>query len=338
MRYLSLLPLLMLSWACGPADPPQPDPDPPYVLDLPAGFPEPPVPADNALTEARVALGKQLFYDPVLSRDGSLSCATCHLAEAGFADHHPLSIGIEGRVGFRNSPTLTNVAYHPWFFKEGGSPSLEFQALGPIENHVEMDIDAAILAQRLAGLDHYHELAQRAYGRNLDIYVLTRALASFQRTLISGRSPYDAYQQGDQAALNPAQVRGMNLFFSARTQCSQCHGGFDFSDYSMQNNGTALDYGEDLGRFRITLDSADIGKFKVPTLRNVALTWPYMHDGTLPDLAAVIDHYDAGGQGHPNQSSLIRPLGLSPAEKADLIAFLQSLTDRHFVENPAFLP
>jgi hypothetical protein len=134
----------------------------------------PEIPADNALTVSRVALGKQLFYDPILSRDSSLSCASCHLAEAGFADHHPVSIGIEGRVGFRNSPTLTNVAYHPWFFKEGGSPSLELQAVGPIENHVEMDIDIALLGRRLPYLSEYHPLAQQAYGRDLDIYVLIR--------------------------------------------------------------------------------------------------------------------------------------------------------------------
>lgn len=335
MRYL-MIGLLLLSWGCREAPTPLPPVDPPYPLALPPGFPMPEIPADNALTVSRVALGKQLFYDPILSRDSSLSCASCHLAEAGFADHHPVSIGIEGRVGFRNSPTLTNVAYHPWFFKEGGSPSLELQAVGPIENHVEMDIDIALLGRRLPYLSEYHPLAQQAYGRDLDIYVLIRALASFQRTLISGAAPYDAYRQGDPSALDAAQQRGMALFFSDRTGCSQCHGGVDFSDYSMQNNGTYLDYGADLGRFRVTLDSADVGKFKVPTLRNVALTWPYMHDGHLPDLAAVMDHYNAGGKGHPLQSPLVRPLGLNENEKADLIRFLEGLTDRHFIENPAF--
>ncbi|RMG68617.1 MAG: cytochrome-c peroxidase [Bacteroidetes bacterium] len=338
MRLLLFSVLFLALLGCRPDSPPDLEPDPPYVLDLPAGFPAPPIPEDNALTVSRLELGKHLFYDPILSRDSSLSCMSCHLPEAGFADHHPVSVGIEGRLGFRNSPTLTNVAYHPWFFKEGGSPSLEFQVLGPLENHVEMDIDAAVLNERLATLSHYHPLAQKAYGRDLDIYVLTRALASFQRTLISGDAPYDAYRRGETRALSAAQVRGMDLFFSDRTSCSACHGGFDFSTHGMENNGTERDYGADLGRFRITLDSADIGKFKVPTLRNIALTWPYMHDGHLPDLAAVIDHYNQGGQGHVNQSPLVRPLGLSEAEQADLVAFLESLTDQQFIENPAFRP
>jgi cytochrome c peroxidase len=156
------------------------------------------------------------------------------------------------------------------------------------------------------------------------------------RTLISGDSPYDRFTQGEHTALTTAQQRGMDLFFSERLACGSCHSGFNFSNETFVNNGLYLDYGADPGRQRVTIDSADIGAFRVPTLRNVALTAPYMHDGSLADLEAVIAHYNQGGQGNPLQDERIRPLGLSASEQSDLIAFLEALTDTAFVHNPAF--
>ncbi|GAB4409290.1 MAG: cytochrome-c peroxidase [Bacteroidia bacterium] len=337
-RIAYLLCACLIGWNCKGGETPAPEVDSPYVLSLPPGTPMPDFPPDNALTAKRVELGKLLFYDRALSRDSSLSCGSCHQPAAAFADHHSISPGIDGRIGFRNSPTLVNVAYHPYYFKEGGSPTLEMQAIGPIENHDEMGFDVPGLIDRLQGNARYRVLAQIAYGRELDIYVVTRALASFQRTLISADAPYDRYRRGDSAALSPAQRTGMQLFFSARTGCSTCHAGFDFSDYAMQNNGLALDYTSDPGRYRISGDSADIGRFKVPTLRNVALSAPYMHDGRVATLDEVLAHYVRGGAGHPNQPATIRPLDLTTGEIASLRAFLDALTDRTFIENPAFRP
>lgn len=301
-----------------------------YQLILPTGFPEPVIPEDNQLTQARIDLGKRLFNDPILSRDSSISCASCHKRAAGMADDLAISPGIKGRLGFRNAPTLANVAYHPYFFKEGGSPTLEMQMLGPIEDENEMGFNAAELAQRLLGHPFYDSLALAAYNRPMDLFVLTRAIASFERTLISGDSPYDRYTTGDSAAMSEAAIRGMNLFFSETTNCASCHDGHDFSTYDIHNNGLYAEYA-DLGRYRVSLDSADIGKFKVPTLRNIAATAPYMHDGSLPDLASVIRHYNHGGQGHANQHELIRPLNLSQQEQEDIIEFLHHLSDEAFL-------
>lgn len=309
-----------------------------FEWDLPAGFAEPIVPANNEMSTDRVRLGKMLFFDPILSIDSTMSCSSCHLAEAGFADHHPLSLGVEGRVGARNAPTLTNVAYHPYFFREGGSPTLEQQVLGPICNNLEMGFNAALLAQRLKDHPVYEPLAQEAYGREIGLFVLTRAIAAYERTMISGDSPYDRFiRDEDPQALSAAAQRGLTLFESERTNCTQCHGEIDFSLYGFENNGL-YDSFLDKGRFAITLNSADIGKFKVPTLRNIALSWPYMHDGSLKSLEEVVEHYNEGGNGHLNQSSYVRPLGLDQKEIADLVAFLESLTDEEFINNPAFRP
>ena len=308
-----------------------------YKWELPAGFPVPAVPDDNQMSEKRVALGKKLFYDPVLSIDSTVSCGSCHKTGAGLADNRAISPGIHGRLSFRNAPTLANVAYHPYFFKEGGSPSLELQALGPIENEDEMGFNAAALAQRIKYDPTYNKLAQDAYGRNMDLFVLVRAIASFERTMISGNAPYDQYINQDSSSLTPAQLRGMDLFFSEKTACSNCHKGFDFTAYTFENNGL-YDTFEDKGRQRITLAETDIGKFKVPTLRNIALTAPYMHDGSFPTLEAVIDHYRSGGKGHINQSQFVRPFELAEQEKKDLIHFLHALTDNTFIQNPAFRP
>lgn len=301
--------------------------DAPFPLQLPPGAPTPDIPADLPFTVASVKLGKALFFDPRLSRDGSVSCATCHHPDRAFSDTLPVSTGIEGRQGFRNSPTLGNVVYHPDLFRDGGVESLERQVIAPVQDPVEMDHSIQLAAASVANEPDYERWSQLAYGRPLDALVVTRAIASYERTLISGWSRFDRFlYQGELTALTEAEVRGWELFNSPELNCTACHNGFDLSDHSFQNIGQYMDY-EDRGRERITLDPSDIGKFKVPTLRNIALTAPYMHDGSMASLEEVVDHFASGGLPHPNKSPFLTNFALSMQEKADLIAFLRALTD-----------
>ncbi len=336
--YVCIFCLFMLGGACQ-KESPEPGPiTPEALLAVPAGFPIPAFPAGNELTGARWALGKKLFYDPALSRDSTLSCASCHHAANAFSDVVAFSPGVGGLAGTRNAPTLANIAYHPYYTREGGVPTLEMQILVPIQEHNEFDFNILLVAARLARDTGYVRQSLEAYGRMPDAFVITRSIACFERTLISGQSRYDEYYfQGKNAALTAAEQRGMQLFFSEKTNCSQCHTGFDFSNYAFECNGLYADY-PDPGRFRLTELESDRARFKVPTLRNVALTAPYMHNGSLTTLEAVVEHYNAGGQPHPNKSALVRPLGLTTAEKEDVVAFLRSLTDDAFVNNPKFLP
>ena len=299
----------------------------PFALQLPPGFPVPVTPADNPLTTASVQLGKALFFDPRLSRDGSISCASCHLPALAFSDPARVSSGFQGRTGFRNSPTLANLAYHSAFFRDGGVPTLEQQVIAPIHDAVEMDHDINLVAAVLRDMEPYKQLSKQAYGRALDAWVITRSIANYERTLISGWSRYDRYVQGEANALTEQELRGLQLFTSAELNCTSCHSGFDLSDHAFHNVGQYLDYGTDPGRERITLQPGDVGKFKTPTLRNVALTAPYMHDGRMPSLKHVIDHFASGGLPHTNLDPEMRTFTLSDADKADLIAFLESLTD-----------
>ena len=308
----------------------------PYELTLPDGFPIPELPEGNELTIARVALGKKLFYDPILSRDSTVSCASCHFQHLAFTDGLAVSEGIDGGMTKRNSPTLANIAYHPYFFRDGGSLTLELQVLGPIEDENEMGNSVLSVVERLKNVPEYVEMTARAYGRELDVYSVTRAIAAFQRTMISGNSRYDQYLHQNQTdVLTESEIRGMNLFMSDDLACSTCHSGFDFTQYQLENNGLYAEYADD-GRYRISVDSSDLGKFKVPTLRNIALTAPYMHDGSVATLQEVIQHYNTGGQGHPNQSEHIQDLHLTVEEQADLLHFLESLTDEEFITNPAY--
>ncbi len=315
-----------------PVAPIEPEP----LLAVPPGFPNPIFPADNELTAARFALGKRLFYDVALSRDSSISCASCHAPSHAFSDSVAFSPGAGGLPGKRNSPTLANVAYHPYFTREGGVPTLEMQVLVPIQEHNEFDFNILLIAERLKTDSIYVKMSREAYGRDPDFYIITRGIACFERTLISGQSRFDEFFfQNKTDALTAPEKRGMDLFFSKKTNCADCHAGFNFSNYAFENNGLYENY-PDAGRFRLTEDSLDIARFKVPTLRNVAVTAPFMHDGSFSTLEKVVEHYDSGGKNHPHKSVLIKPLGLSAAEKADLVAFLESLTDGHFVSNPKF--
>lgn len=327
---------LLFFWACQKEQQPITPVEPEPLLAVPTGFPTPVFPADNDLTPARFALGKRLFYDVVMSRDSSISCASCHAPSRAFSDSVAFSLGAGGLIGTRNAPSLGNVAYQPYLTREGGVPTLEMHILVPIQEHNEFDFNLLLIADRLKTDTAYVRMSREAYGRDPDFYIITRGIACFERTLLTGDSPYDQFEyQGRADALTAAQRRGMDLFFSDRTNCSTCHSGFNFTNYAFENNGLYTEYA-DPGRYRLTGDSADIARFKVPSLRNVALTAPYMHDGSLPTLISVVNHYNSGGKSHPQRSALLRPLGLTAVERSDLVAFLESLTDQHFASNPKF--
>lgn len=338
-RFISFCSLLILFLArCQKEDQPAVIPleTDEYVLHVPAGFYSPDIPADNVLTKSRIALGKRLFYDPALSADSTRSCGSCHAPHLAFSDSTAVSLGIDNRAGTRNAPTLANVAYQKKLLREGGVPTLEMQILVPIQEHNEFDFNILLVAERLQKMPEYVLMAKKAYERELDAFVITRSIAAFERTLLSGDSPYDQYAfQAKNSALSAAEKRGLELFQSERLNCSKCHGGFLFTNQDFTNNGLYEVY-PDSGRIRLTGLESDRGVFKVPSLRNVAITAPYMHDGSLPTLETVIEHYQTGGKSHPNKSPLLKPFSLTAQERADLLAFLHSLTDQKFITNPEF--
>lgn len=305
-----------------------------FVLNIPKGFPEMEIPDDNALTADRIRLGKKLFFDKTLSRDSTLSCASCHKPELAFTDGESTSIGKGGKRLLRNSPTLANVGYHnKGLLLDGGVPTLEMQILVPVQEHLEFDFNMYLIAERLKKDKEYVKLCKKAYKSEPNLFVITRAIACFERTLISGNSRYDQYKNGNLKGLNESEIKGMKLFFD-KLHCAQCHSGFNFTDLSIRNNGLyELAYPLDSGRMRITHKEIDRDKFKVPTLRNIELTGPYMHDGSLKTLEEVIEHYSKGGKNHSNKDRLIKPFNLSETEKENLISFLKSLTDSSFIEN-----
>ena len=323
--------ILLLLGIAGCSDYQQVPPLPDYELSVPGYFPLAEVPADNRMTRERVELGEKLFFDPILSRDSSVSCGSCHVPELGFADGKPLGVGVEGRLAMRNSPTVINSIYQPYLFMDGGSRNLEAQVVGPIENPNEMDIFIGEAAARLQDDPAYIKMFWDAYKRKPDEYGLVRAISAYERSLISFSSPYDKFVQGDDDALTSLEKRGMDLFMSNRTNCSSCHTPPLFTNFRFEHNGTSFDPEIDPGRMRVTGISGDAGSFKVPVLRNIELTGPYMHDGRIETLEDVIEQYNIGGSGHENQSPLIRPLDLNENERQELLAFLQALTDREML-------
>lgn len=341
--------------------------------DLPEHFPSPRVPKDNPMSAEKVELGRHLFYDERLSGNGTQACASCHVQELAFAESRALPIGSTGDIVPRNSMSLANVAYssrHTW-----ANPLLESlsqQATIPLFNEIPTELGAVFaeeeILQRLADDPIYVELFDAAYpddGESINWINIRRAIASFQRTLISYSSPYDAYLLGDEDAISDSAKRGAALFFDEEFECHHCHNGFNFTNatehegtvfdspaffntglYNIDGNGTYPEGGWGLSEF--TLEAQDMGKFKPPTLRNIALTAPYMHDGSIATLEDVVETYAAGGRViedgpyagdgrvNPYKSSFVSGFEMSDQDKADILAFLESLTDEEFITNPAF--
>jgi cytochrome c peroxidase len=334
---VALLCLLGLVSGClrDPASSPAPEApeDEVYEVVLPAGWPPLVWPQDNPYSRAKAELGQDLFFNFALSRDGLASCAWCHTPLSAFTDSHhgPFSSGTRHQQTRRNTPTLANVAFARFLTYDGRDSTLESQALGPLLSPHEMDMTGPEMAARLELDTHYVNLFRRVYGEGpITLDRIVKALATYQRTLISHRSPYDRWRAGEDA-LGPEAKRGAALFFGDRLDCRRCHVPPLFTDGGFHNTG--LDsVTTDRGRGAVTGVAADEGRFKTPTLRNVELTSPYMHDGRFYTMAEVLQHYNSGGMPHPGADSLMRPLGLTAQEISDLGAFLESLTDQDFME------
>jgi cytochrome c peroxidase len=342
-----------------------------YDWHLPKGFPKPLVPADNPVTEPKVRLGRYLFYDTRLSLNGKQSCSTCHRQGLAFTDGRPTSQGATGQNHPRNAMSLVNVAYSA-AFGWGGNPalhSLEQQALVPMlsEHPVELGMRSHedVILNGLRSEPVYPEMFERAFpecaamGNCFTVANVARALATFVRIIISARSPYDRFHAGGESdAISESAKRGETVFFSdpgtgqesPGARCFRCHGGFNFSDATVFEGavGGAVPFhntalyrmypAPNRGLFEYTRKPSDDGRFKAPTLRNIALTAPYMHDGSIATLDEVLNHYAAGGRAtdNPNKDRRIHKIDLTPQNRVDLLAFLRSLTDEEVLKDSRF--
>lgn len=312
----------------------------------PLGLPPIPWPADNPYTKEKWELGRLLYFDKRLSSDGTVSCASCHHVGCGYGDCRPIAIGIDGEKGTRHSPTIINTAYDTFLFWDGRATSLEEQCKGPLANPKEMsklkDPHEAHreCVQNVSKIAGYAPLFKKAFGtEEITLEKLTKAVATFERSVLSGNSPFDRYMKGDRTALTKEQVHGMAIF--RKVDCPSCHQGFNFTRSQFQNIGIGMDKpNPDLGRYLITHDEKDWGAFKTPTLREVEHTAPYMHDGSLKTLEEVIDYYDKGGIPNKNLHSSMKPLHLTEEEKRALVSFLKALSGEGWqqIEEPKNFP
>ena len=308
----------------------------PDIGPLPAPVP---VPADNVRHAAKIELGKQLFFDGRLSRNNQVSCAYCHIPGSGFSDPHPTSLGVDDLIGGRQAPTVLNTAFSPLLFWDGRARSLEEQTLGPIQNPIEMAETLEHLVAKLRTVKGYRRQFRNVFGAEISSQGIAKAIAAFVRTLISTNSAFDQYSLGNKQAMNQAAIRGMALFKS-KARCILCHNGPNFTDNQFHNLGVPQvgPLKVDLGRYDVTRQERDKGAFKTPTLRSILETAPYMHDGVFLSLEEVIEFLDKGGGANPNLSPLMKPLGLTQEEKADLLAFLEALTGAPLTIEPPQLP
>jgi len=287
----------------------------------------------------QILLGKALFFDPILSRDSSISCGSCHLPAFAFSDTLALSKGIGGAIGRRNTPALFNLSFHQFFFLDGGVHFFSSVAMAPLDSKIEMDFNIQALTYRLRASKYYTNQFMSVFGRIPDPSSILNALSSFQLSLISANSPYDSWLYlNDSLALSKPALLGKELFFSHRLACGECHAGPNFNDNLFHNIGLENKSNPDTGRARISMNWADYGKFKTPSLRNLSFTAPYMHDGRFGSLEQVIDYYNQGGDGFEGQDERIKALSLTETEKKALIAFLRSLNDSIFVNHPDYRP
>lgn len=349
LRYIAacLVSLLLLP-ACSPTDAEEASPQaqrfaPAVPANLAAAVP---YPERNPFTVEGVELGRMLFYDPILSGSNSISCASCHQQDKAFSDGVALSTaGASGKPLLRHAPALVNLAWAEGWFWDGGAKDIESLAFGPLSHPDEMNQDLQELTQELQRHAVYPRLFRLAFGSDsITAATIARALAQFQRTLISANSRYDKYVRGEGGTLSSLELEGLELF---KEHCASCHSSDFFTDYGYHNNGldaTFPDEHEELafGRGRISLQAADIGKYKTPTLRNIALTAPYMHDGRFATLQQVLAHYQRGVQASETLAPQLRQangklgIPLTDAEKEKIILFLNTLTDEAFVQNKAF--
>ena len=315
-------------------------------------FPDPDFPADNKPTVQGVMLGRMLFYEKLLSKDGSQACADCHRQPDGFSDSLQFSVGVEKMNGKRQAMPVMNLAWHKnGMFWDGRAPLVRDQALKPIQDPLEMSESLANVVAKLQAEKKYRDQFIRAFGNDtITSDKIGRAIEQFEFTMISNNSKYDQFKRGE-ATLTDSEERGRGLFFTEfdpsgvkkGAECFHCHATFNFTNDEYMNNGldAAADQ-KDEGRMKVTLDPADKAKFKTPTLRNIARTAPYMHDGRFKTLEEVVDHYNIGVKDSPTADFLLQynlqpgGLGLSAQDKADLVAFLKTLTDTEFLANPAF--
>jgi len=292
-----------------------------------------PWPEDNLPSEAKVELGRRLFNDPILSRDRSRACGSCHLAEHAFADTATVSRGVGGQTGRRNAPALRNRAFGRSFFRDGRAPTLEDAVLRPIQAADELAMTLPEVLDRIREDPSYPGAFEAAFGtKPIDERTLGMALAAFVRSLLSGDAAADRYAGGDSTAITAAARRGREIFFT-KANCTACHSGPYFTDERFHNTGVSWGRG-DVGREEVTGLAADRGGFRTPSLRDVALTAPYMHDGSIRTLAEVIEFYDQVRGQNPLLDHRIRPLSLTPEERADVVEFLESLTGRGSAVGP----
>lgn len=314
----------------------------PYQLVIPPLFPQMIIPADNPLTVEGVELGRHLFYEKRLSGDNTISCGSCHAPDAGFSDSRQFSVGIDGIAGTRQAMPLVNLGYSPTYFWDGRASTLTGQALEPVTDPIEMHETWPNAVAKLQADDEYPEMFEKAFGSStIDSIMVAKAIAQFELTIISANSKFDKWQRRE-VQLTPQELNGFNIFNTlSEGDCLHCHVGTLTTDHSIVNNGLDENL-TDLGRGAVTGNPSDNGKFKVPTLRNIALTAPYMHDGRFNTLEEVIDFYSTGVKANsPNISPNMEFAGsggvnLDPQKKADLKAFLLTFTDSTLINNPAF--
>ena len=293
----------------------------------PLGLPSVEWPKNNPYSAAKAELGRYLYFDKRLSSDGTVSCATCHDPKYGYTDGAPVSTGIRGQKGSRSAPTVINRAFSLAQFWDGRAATIEEQAKGPIANPIEMGNTHEAAAAAIAKIQGYRPMFVKAFGSDpVDIDRIAMAIATFERTVLSGNAPYDRYKKGDKNAMAPEQVRGMSVFFD-KAKCDRCHENSNFTLNAYAIIGIGMDKPEpDLGRYVMTKDPRDWGVFKIPTLREIEHTAPYMHDGSLKTLEEVVDYYDQGGYANKNLDANIRKLNLTDQDKKDLVAFLKALS------------
>jgi cytochrome c peroxidase len=300
-----------------------------YKLKIPFGLEETAVviPADNPMTNEKIELGRMLFFDKRLSQDNTIACASCHLAKFGFTDGKPVSTGIRGQKGGRSAPASINRVFSSAQFWDGRAATLEAQSVGPFTNPIEHGFpNYDVMRAKMMKIAGYRKLFKQVFDEDITIDNVGRAIASFQRTVLSGNSPADRFDQGQEAGAISAEAQHGLLLFREKARCTKCHSGFNFTDEKFHNLGLGWDDNKvDLGRYMVTKNAEDIGAFKTPTLREVARTAPYTHDGRFKTLEEVVNFYNQGGVKNPHQDPLIIPLELTDEEKRDLVQFLHTL-------------